>query len=881
MRTTLRPGPFPAIPVPAIRLAFAGFLTLTAAAWAGPVELRSGGAGLQLDPTNGAIARLAGGGAVPWQGGATVTPFRLTVIPPGGDRAKPIELSAREAGAVRIEESASGVVFRYERIGGLDLAAVCSVEPAEAGFFRFRIRVEGGAGVVVERVIHPILPIGAPIEGDGAGDRLVLGTTKGGVFERPHQWKPGHSVSANQPGSLAAQFGCAYGPRGGLVTWSEDPAGHPKSLAATRTGEGLALAWARPLLHDLASPLDTAFPVVAGVFAGADGAAADWRDAAALYKAWALAQPWCARTFDRREDLPAWLRDGPAQVRFSRDWLARPERIEGWLDGYWKKHFAGVPLIVTFWGWEGVGTWAPPDYFPPHPSEEGFKRCVDAVRRVGGHVFLWPSGYQWCLTYSKRPDGAFEWDGRERFQREAAPHAIVRRDGSFLTANSRWYLGGEAATLCRGDAWTRAWFASIAEGSARRGAEMFQIDQVVGAAMYGGGDCRATTHGHPPGPGLWDTQAAHRQMEELHAAARKAGGSLVLGFEEPQELFLQAVGIQDYRDYEVVGKPRAPGHSPESVFGHLYHEFVPLFQSNPRATDRDMTAHCIVSGQMPHLVPHWPVEPAELFDQGGFEEWGGDAPAGWDRVDGWQDRVYAGRPVRDTEVRHGGGASLRIEHATNGIITQVSRNVPVGPGGLAPGRRYRIAAWLRTGSLARPAAIGIAALGDNLKSHGSWKLPFPAPGEWQEVSAEIEPAADAKVVRIMIHVEGACRVWVDDVRLLEILADGATRPPMRDGLPPQHDLYRRWVALYHGEGRPFLQMGVSLPPPAADPPGRLALGAFRAPDGREAVIAVNASDAPHAAALRRAGFERRVEFGPWEVKLIPGLRRGSARPDNP
>jgi hypothetical protein len=63
-------------------------------------------------------------------------------------------------------------------------------------------------------------------------------------------------------------------------------------------------------------------------------------------------------------------------------------------------------------------------------------------------------------------------------------------------------------------------------------------------------------------------------------------------------------------------------------------------------------------------------------------------------------------------------------------------------------------------------------------------------------------------------------------------------------------------------------MGASLPPPVADPPGRLALGAFRAPDGREAVIAVNASDAPHAATLRRAGLARREAFGPWEVKLL-------------
>ncbi len=85
-------------------------------------------------------------------------------------------------------------------------------------------------------------------------------------------------------------------------------------------------------------------------------------------------------------------------------------------------------------------------------------------------------------------------------------------------------------------------------------------------------------------------------MTEMHAACRAAGVNMVLGYEEPQELFLQEVGIQDYRDYEVVGKSQLPGHRPESVFGYLYHEFVPLFQSNPRAESREMTAHCIVTG---------------------------------------------------------------------------------------------------------------------------------------------------------------------------------------------------------------------------------------------------------------------------------------------
>ena len=161
-----------------------------------------------------------------------------------------------------------GVRLRFEGIGNRDLAAVCVVEAGTDGLFRFRIQVEGESGTIVERVDYPLLPLAAPLEGDGAGDALVLGTTKGGVLERPHQWKPGRSAAGTQPGNLAAQFGCYYGPKGGVVTYCEDDAGHPKTLAAGRTADGMVLGWRHLMRHDLKEPLGLAFPVVAGVFRG-------------------------------------------------------------------------------------------------------------------------------------------------------------------------------------------------------------------------------------------------------------------------------------------------------------------------------------------------------------------------------------------------------------------------------------------------------------------------------------------------------------------------------------------------------------------------------------------------------------------------------------
>lgn len=854
------------------------FFTPWASALAQRYEVRSGDIVLELDGTTGAPARLADL-KTGWE---LVTAghelFRLVVSPPGADSDQPWELSSRDARQVT-RLAGDGLRLRFEGLGNRPLAAECVVAAGPEGRFHFGISIEGPAGLMLERVDYPLLPLAAPLQADGADDALVLGTTKGGVLPRPHQWQPGRSAAGTQPGSLAAQFGCYYAPAGGVVTYCQDPAGYPKSLAATRTAQGLILAWRHLLRHDLQEPWRLAFPVVAGRFGPRDSAVADWRDAAAIYKAWALDQPWCAKRLEQRDDLPPWIKDGPVQVRFGREWLGQPERIEAWLDKYWTRHFAGVPLIVTFWGWEGVATWVPPQYFPPYPSEAGLRRCIEAVQRAGGHAFFWPSGYQWCLSYGRREDGTFEWEDRAGFEREAKPHAMIGKDGQVMLTRPPWYRGGEAATLCRGQQWSRDWLTGIAVGLAQRGGELFQIDQVVGAGMRGGGDCRATNHSHPPGIGLWDVQAAHRQMAEIQAACRAAGVNLVLGYEEPQELFLQEVGIQDYRDYEVVGRSSLPGHRPESVFGYLYHEFVPIFQSNPRAEDRELTAHTIVTGQMPHLVPHWPVEPHAFPQHGGFEEWGGDVPSGWEHVRGWKERVYAGQPRRDTEIRHAGASSLRLESSTPGEITQVSRNLSISSAGLRAGGTYRLSAWCRTERLAKPAAINIAALTRELQSRGGWRLPFPEPGEWHEVSADVAlPAEGADMLRVMIHVEGPCRVWVDDFRVAELDAQGVPRPMMRQGLPAQHDLYTQWIALYHGAGRPYLQFGEAIPPPAIELAGELAggvqiggvqIGAFRAADGSEAAIVVNATDAPCQTTLRWGERANRLELKPGEVRLLP------------
>lgn len=807
--------------------------------------------------------------------------FRIGVSAPGDTTGKPTWLTNRDAGEVRyaVEDQGGGKTAKltFDRLGGKRLQVECTLA-VDNDMVRWRFGVEGPESLILEEIEGPAMLLRAPL-GKDSDDALVAGITKGGVYHRPSQWPAGRGIQANQPANLAAQFVCHYNTRSGFYCATQDSKGYPKTCIARRTKAGLEQVWQFHVFHDLSNRFDMSFDVAQTTFrAGKPDAPASWRDAADIYKAWALKQPWCAKTLVQRTDLPDWLKQGPAMVRFNRNWLAKPERVESWLKDYWQKHFPQAPLIVAFWGWEGVEPWISPHYFPPYPSEEGLKKYIQAVRDVGGHPFFWPSGYQWAIAFRKKPDGTFELDDRANFDKVGRPHAIIQRDGAFYAREYPWVYGGQNATLCRGDAWTRDWLNNIALELTKRGADLIQVDQVVGAGVPGGGRCYSREHGHPPGPGLWDADAFHEQLRTMHETCKALNPDIILGFEEPQELYLQQIGIQDYRDFEVLLKPSLPNVMPASVFGYLYHEFVPCFQSNPRGSDRFMMAYCLVTGQVPHVVPHWPVTPAPLLAGGGFEEWNKGVPDGWEHVKGYRNRDYNGVPYCDEAVKHGGRFSLRIENQKADDIVQVSQNIPIGNNGLAAGKTYRMRVWVKADQVAQPNAIGIGAFDNAFRPKGGWRIPLAENKDWKEAEVDMALPADALVLRVMLHVVGPCKVWLDDISIEEQGKDGAYRVAMGTGLPPGHDLAVQWVKLFHGEGRPYLHLGQMLHPPALlasrakDRSGielpAILHNAFRAPDGSEAVVAVNVTDTPQEGTLKWPDRGVPVKLKPWEATLI-------------
>ncbi len=756
---------------------------------------------------------------------------------------------------------------------GVDLAELLvrvsvRLGPDDEGL-RWRCSAETPAGVFMQRFEAPYVQLAVPFGESGGDDAVVIGSPKGGVMPRPEEWKEGTSGG----GVLAVQFGCAYDAAGGVMSMACDGEGYEKWHSVTRNSRGLRLWWRHAVTGTgtVAMPYDT----VVRPFAAPTGEDTDWRHAADIYRDWAVGQAWCAAPYGEREDVAAWMKTGPTQVRFGRQWMSDPAMIERWFERYWDPHFAGLPLVVTFWGWEKRATWVSPDYFPPYPSAEGFAQMVDSVRRRGGHVFLWPSGYHWTVSYRKLEEDTFEWDDRARFEELGGMSRVsIDANGKPRIGTRSWLQGGSNASMCPGVPWTRQWFTDICRGCLDIGADMIQVDQVVRGAFP---DCYSEHHGHMPGNGLWKTEVVAEQFREVLALGRARTPDFVLAVEEPQEWFNHMMGLMDYRDFQTADRnAQVPGHLPASVYGYVYHDFVPVFQSNPHGNDPVCQAYCLVTGQMPHLVPSERVGYDSLLLNGGFDDWGTEAPRFWDKVGGWQGKVWKGTCQRDTEVVAEGKSSLLLKNAA-GDTVQVSQNIPTAGAGLIPGVPYRVSVKLRTAGVQSDNALNFGALAPGLRGLAGWKIPLPedTAGEWREGSVVVTIPEGSVTLRIMLHLNGEGSVWLDDMRL-EPVDPAAVDMKKVAHLPGDHALMVQWSRLFHGEGRPWLLLGRMLHPPRLESATvkyqKLELpavfhNAFRSPDGEEAVILANATAEVQDVTLH-GPLGGKLVLQPYEVRLL-------------
>ena len=783
---------------------------------------------------------------------------------------------AQEAKRREAVRTADGLKIVYSDFAERLEQVVCTVR-ADGDRLRWRIALTPKAGFAATKVDYPQVLLAPKLD---KGTALVHGGRQWGLVHNPGQtWDPSkwQGVGLVQPGNLFAQFYGYYDADGGFYSAAEDAEAHAKALQVYRTGQGLQSSWSWRDWID--SVREIPYDLVTAAFRGPVGETTDWYDAADLYRAWARRQRWCKTPFRDRADLPAWLRSAVPIVRFYRSWYDSPAQIRGWIEQYWRKRFPRMPLCGATWGWEKLGNWVTPDYFPLYPDDATFAKVVQAFRDNDVRFFPWPSGYNWTLTKGKRDDGTYQYESREAFAKMA--HLAIReRKGDVFVKHPSWYQGGEMPVLCRGDKRTRAWWtATVADGLFARGAELIQFDQVNGGRHD---PCWSRDHGHCPGAGRWWAESMFDQMDQVIAAGRRRGVEPVLGFEDPNEYYLDRIGVQDYRDVEIY----QTNLTVVSVWNYLYHEYAPTFQSNPKRGDRWMQAHCCADGQMPFLTPQLcDIGGASPVVNGDFSEVDRSTgvPLGW-HLGHCQERggtvtvVKGGAP--------GGFNAVRLTARAGEVAYLNVDSNTAGDGAYVPGRKYRFSALVKVTS-GGAVRLSDAIFDSSWKSLGGVYFHYTAPdAAWHRVTRDYVMPKGATIVHYAFVVTGAGEAEVADMKVEELGPDGAAKPFCLKGDDAYTAFMSRWVDLYHGAGRDFLAYGRRIRPPKVvcgttwhsfsternkfdAEVEAVCSAAYETLDGkRRALVLVNATDEEQTASWTWQGELTSLRLAPNEIRIV-------------
>ena len=190
--------------------------------------------------------------------------------------------------------------------------------------------------------------------------------------------------------------------------------------------------------------------------------------------------------------------------------------------------------------------------------------------------------------------------------------------------------------------------------------------------------------------------------------------------------------------------------------------------------------------------------PAPINANGDMEKWedytaadpkkvpqveGGKAPIGyWLNMDAYEtgqtpDFAIKGMVARDTQIKHGGTSSVRIE---NGLATDITE-ISLPPFAVKPNSRYLVKVWIKGEGIALHAGDGTGASvwvntgpEKDYWSHQTALLQQPPKKdgdfEWTLLEIPIETAPNTGMMAVLLQLRRATgKVWFDD---LEVLPQG-------------------------------------------------------------------------------------------------------------
>ena len=186
-----------------------------------------------------------------------------------------------------------------------------------------------------------------------------------------------------------------------------------------------------------------------------------------------------------------------------------------------------------------------------------------------------------------------------------------------------------------------------------------------------------------------------------------------------------------------------------------------------------------------------PADDANMLPMGDFETFKGDAPAGWDYVDGPGKSTFP-----DEEVKHGGRRSLRLENfkaGNEGGNARAMKKVAV-----QPWRQYHISLWLRTRDVEPVGDLHVAVLAPDGHELNYAFLGVQATEDWTQHHVVFN-SLDNESVTVSVGLWGGRKgtFWMDDIDMRPV---GGVNLPAPRGLPRARDQRGRRHRVHGGQG---------------------------------------------------------------------------------
>ncbi len=553
--------------------------------------------------------------------------FTIVLAKPDGQEY--VDSSYARATRVAVERVASGreVVITFSDFPNLALTArvrgVCADGDA---LTRWSMEVHNDTGRKIDFVRFPSITAVPAIRGGADDDFIVLPCLPGTLIQKPWEnWKDWDGVWLRYPGDMSAQFLAYQDASAGVFFAALDPLGQVKSLVIQKLNDGFEI------VNEYFPPADTGkdwqspYPVAIGVSQGT------WMDSADIYKAWAVGQPWCAKTLARRDDIPEWWKQGPmvhvCSVRtYDQNWIQSGSyypSISRHLE--YLKEKTGGPIVAMLADWENHRRWTAGDYFPVF-DEANAKKVIPQIKKKGFKPFFFLSGL--FYTFANEGLNPSKPEVPERYfpgfviDGKTGKPRVFTLDESY--PDKPWTR--RSYSFCAASPLAVDFFRKTIDSAIALGVDVLQMDQVVEGA---GQPCFSQSHGHAPGSGLYQTEGYLALLEDMSAYGKKQSPDFALFTEEPHERlipYLDGFHMREYKEKEWYRE--FPGAIGIPLFTYLYHEYAIGYGGDNIQLDSDYTAaswnvrcHAVnlVTGKTPATVVWFWQKSLYTADQRQFE----------------------------------------------------------------------------------------------------------------------------------------------------------------------------------------------------------------------------------------------------------------------